>query len=566
MRKLLAKNGDEISVKKSFTMKNLRPYLQSYRPISKRLPLWYQFATPPRPDPGHLISSIMGVSKRVAVETPKPNRKLRRRFKRFVKLWLRRHFKPLEDDEILDFEEWMSTTSYSEKRKVELIKLFDECGRNPTVQMLEKVKAFIKDETYPDYKFPRGIYSRSDYAKCLFGPLVASVSAKLFDSKWFIKKIPVVDRPRAIYDRLYRPGANYLYTDYTAFESHFTKDLMEDCENVMFKFFFSKTKLNEKQVKLFADIKCGIQKIVFKMFDFTQEAGRMSGEMDTSTSNGFANLMLFLFACDEQARREGKSFDWDKDCEIFVEGDDGIAVVLNGMPEPTAELFAELGMTIDIGRTKELNTASFCGQVYDVEDGIVVTDIREQVARLGWTNKQYVNSSRAVCRELLRARGYSLVYQYGRCPVLGVLGAKILQLTSNVQVRQSIIDHMDEWERTRFLQAMEAIKRVEFPEELVSPPGANTRCMVERLYNVPVSEQLEIEASISRMTELGPLPFQFSCVPDAWIDYYEKYSSSCKDSEPVWLREEVRLCVKEMVRSGAIVKPKHRQQLLWGSS
>jgi len=417
--------------------------MDRYRPISKRLLLYYEGATPPRPDPGHTISQVAGIAHRVAVEPPKPKPAVMKRFRQFVKNWLHKNMQPLTAEQMLTFDEWLENTPYSASRKDELRKIWINADGNFSAKILAVVKCFIKDETYPEYKFHRGIYSRHDLAKCLFGPLVQSISNIMFKMPWFIKTIPVVDRPQAILDRLFKPGAKYAYTDYTAFESHFKKKLMDSCENILFHHMVQHLGPEYKKVaSTMAATKTGKNKLVFKTFTASVKATRMSGEMDTSLSNGFTNLMLYLFASQEAG------------CEInkivgFVEGDDGI--FRNDGPTPTAEIFETLGMTIKIGITDKLERASFCGQVYDIEDLTVVTDIRDQVCRLGWTNKQYVNSGAKVCAELLRARGFSLAYQYGACPILGAIGETILRLTPNVKVRQSIIGAMDEFTRLRYL-------------------------------------------------------------------------------------------------------------------
>ncbi len=529
-------------VKKEFKVTSIRPNLQKYTPISQRLPIYYRGATPPRPDPGHLASTLAGVAKRVATSTPKPNYKLRREFKRYVALWLRRNYRPLETDEVLDFESWLIEAPYSEARKTELRRVWTDCGGKPTKKMLSMVKSFVKDESYPEYKFPRGIYSRSDAAKCLFGPLVQSVSKRLFSMHWFIKKIPVADRPVAIYDKLFKPGSRYIYTDYTSFEAHFTADLMECCENQLFKHATSKLGGDPGVIaSLMAATKTGIQNIIFKTFNVKMEAGRMSGEMDTSASNGFTNLMLYLFASYKAGCPEAK-------VTGFVEGDDGI--FRNDGPFPTEKVFEELGMTIKIGLTDKLERASFCGQVYDIEDKIVVTDIKEQVCRLGWTNKKYVRAKDDVLLELLRAKGFSLAYQYNGCPILGVLGNKILELTSHVQIRKSIIDQMDFWERTKFDWALSS----QVPQKV---PGLSTRQLVEELYNISILDQQDIENKIGEMTNLGELPFQFTDLSPDWKHYYELYSASSLDEIPVWIPTDDLALLNQLLSRKAITRHQH---------
>lgn len=512
-----------------------RPLCQSYPPLATNLPLYYEGATPPRPDPGHLLSVVSGVAKRAATKTPVPNRAMLRGLKRYVDLWLRRNLRPLTADEVYSFDEWLNQTTYSLDRKLELAALFGE-NNKPSIRQVRKVKCFVKDETYVAYKYPRGIYSRSDLAKCLFGPLVASVSDKVFALKWFIKKIPVVDRPMAIYERLYKPGAKYASTDYTSFESHFKKIIQDSIENRLFRYMFKNLPAFKGAVGMMEKVKGEDQHLIFKCFSATLTAFRCSGEMDTSLSNGFANLMLWLYASHLKGCPEAKVFG-------YFEGDDG--ATRNDGPCPTEKDFADLGFTIKIEMNDILSEASFCGQVYDIEDLAVVTDVREQVCRLGWTNKKYVNSGAQVKEELLRARGYSLLYQYTNCPILGVLGSKILELTDGCVVRQSIIDLMDEWERSRYYEARDRLRNgLPLPNV-----GLNTRNLVEKLYSVTVNEQLAIEKSISSMT-YGPLPFEFSMIPKDWVDYYDRYVVDSLQLAPTWIKSDDRRLYNNLLSAG----------------
>jgi hypothetical protein len=344
-----------------------------------------------------------------------------------------------------------------------------------------------------------------------------------------------------IYDTLYKAGSTYCYTDYTAYEAHFKKELMNSCENLLFAYMTSRLDAQARWVaKNMATVKTGINKIIFKIFSCNLEACRMSGEMDTSLSNGFTNLMLYLFTSFKAGCPEEK-------IQGFVEGDDGL--FRNDGPFATTELFEEMGMSIKIGLTTRLEHASFCGQVYSIEDLSVVTDIREQVCRLGWTNKNYVNANEKTKMELLRARGYSLVYQYGGCPVLGVLGKRILELTHGITIRSTIIDRMDAWDKQRLIEAM-------LWQDEVKDPGICTRQLVEELYQLPISEQLEIEDKIRTMG-LGLLPFRFSSVPESWTHYWNTYGSSVLGEQAVWLPQRASKLLHQLDRAGALTGAQH---------
>lgn len=461
--------------------------------LSKSLPLCFTGATPPRPDPGHPPSLVGGILKRFGYQPPPLDRAFKRKFKRFVQLWLKQNLKPLTPDNLLTFDDWLAQTPYSESRRIELKKAWDSLGRLPDRKKFAKIKSFIKDETYEEFKYCRLINSRVDGAKCYFGPNVQSVSDELFKNPFFIKKIPVPDRPAAIRDSLVgNSGAedgDFIFTDYTAFEAHFTREIMEITQVLLMRYMLQNCH-QETWLRDYQFIMTGRNFLQFKHVSCSLNATRMSGEMDTSLSNGFSNLMLFLFACQERGATSVLG---------FVEGDDGLFRVSPSHCAPTKEDFEKLGFTIKIGHTTKLSEASFCGQVYDMSELKVVTNPLEVIARLGWTNKKYVECSEKTAMELLRSRGYSLVYQYGSCPLLGVLGRRILDLTDGISISEKVLNNMDQWEREKMRAAMAA----KLPEMDVGP---NTYALVEKLYGIPVARQLELEADFAEI-ELGQHSF-----------------------------------------------------------
>lgn len=489
--------------------------------MSANLPLCFTGATPPRPDPGHMLSVASGIAKRFGYLPPKVNRRLLRRFRRFVQMWLRHNIEPLTDVDIPTLEEWLAGTDYSAERKVELKQIWlDFEADGCKTKLFQRVKSFIKDETYPEYKYPRIINSRIDAAKCFFGPTVQAVSDRLFSLPYFIKKVPVPDRPAVIKSLLESSGEDedYVFTDYTAFEAHFVNDIMDVTQFELFKHMLSHC-TDKSWLPVYMATVGGLNRITLKLFDLTIEATRMSGEMDTSLSNGFANLMLFLFVCET------------KGCSAvgLVEGDDGIFRCSPAHAAPTERDFAELGFTIKIGHTKNLSEASFCGQVYDMTDLIVVTDPLEALLRVGWTNKKYVRANNKTLMQLLRARGYSFVYQYNGCPLLSVFGRRILELTEGIRIDERIYKNLDAWERQKLRAATSA--RLPEPKE----PGLATRQLVSRLYGISVNRQLKLEALLAKI-ELGnhALPI-LDLVPESWIHYYDTYSVNYLNYDPCWL-------------------------------
>ena len=201
--------------------------------------------------------------------------------RRFVSKWLKRNLPPLPADTDYSFESWLRDTNYPDWRKEELKSAYSEI-ENKYDKKYYRVKCFMKDETYMTAKHARGIFARSDYAKCLLGPFFKRIEERLYNLPQFIKHIPVCDRPQYISNMLDVPGAKYIATDYTSYESHFSQEVMRNCEFVLYRHM---TKLcpDQKFFKWAMDnVLAGYNTCTFKRFKLGIQATRMSGEMCTS--------------------------------------------------------------------------------------------------------------------------------------------------------------------------------------------------------------------------------------------------------------------------------------------
>jgi hypothetical protein len=442
----------------------------------------------------------------------------RRKLKRFVLKWCRQNLQPLAADLDLSLESWLNKCDYTSARKEELRRTFRKFEKALGIDLLQcKVKSFVKDEGYIAAKAARMINSREDYFKVFSGPVFQIISDVVFSHPHFIKKVPVPDRPRVIYNKLYAVGRRYVCTDFTSMEAHFTKENMMDIEVTMYLFMCSQNGWALWIMKIVVSVLVGKQQIRFRLIIVMVVATRMSGEMNTSLGNGFANLMIFLFTC--------------KQCKcvvigIFVEGDDGISSlhVLSGGHIPTEQDFEYLGWTIKLEEHTTLNTASFCGMVFDPDELVVVTDPLKVLAQFGKCPKRYVGSSRAVKLQLLRAKGFSMAHQYNGCPMIAALGRRLVEITDGIKLRNSIINSVEQYKRE---QLREAIKGL--PED--KPVGPNTRRLVADLYGIDVCDQIAFEEQISQLK----LDCSFSALlpfPEAWRQSFRSYS--CPKNE-TWI-------------------------------
>jgi hypothetical protein len=432
---------------------------------------WKRLANPHANYDGPTIER--GVRKRFLHEPPPCDAMIACEFTLFVKEWLRKNLEPLPESETLDLESWLLKTHYTEARKNQLRQTYDEVYGALGPQS-GRVKMFMKDETYGEFKWPRAINARSDRFKVIFGPIVKAIEMRMYSLPNFIKHVPVAERPLYISRLLGHSGAKYVSTDYSSFEALFRKWLMDSCENTMIRYMAQN--LATADLKACLGQKSGCNKVVSSYMDMVVEATRMSGEMDTSLSNSFANLMVFLFVAQKSDAR----------VEVVVEGDDGLAAVLAGEIEP--KYFLHLGLEIKIQFHEQLSSASFCGLIFDEEDLINITDPIKVLLNFGWLSARYAGARHSKLLSLLRVKAMSCAVQYPGCPIIEALAVSVLRMTSGHEIRP-FLTLGSEYERER----KAGLAAVDWANRSFIAPPPRTRALMELVFKIPVGVQVSVE-------------------------------------------------------------------------
>ena len=439
----------------------------------RRLPLgWFKNFAPISVDRNDPDTLCRGFAKRLGRNLPNASRSLYRELSCFVDKWLSQHLSPLKKDYLdqASFEEWLSLTNYNEARKDELRKARESTrGRLPPERACSKVKSFIKLESYPEVKEARWINSRVDIFKVWSGPIFKAIENEVYKYPAFIKHTPVPDRPKKIAS-LIHTGCHYYSTDYTAFESHFTKKLMNACELRLYRYMMG----NSKASPFICNVISGINRLRTRSgLAFELEARRMSGDMCTSLGNGFTNLMLALFlAYKKKGHLEG-----------FVEGDDGIFAT---DVELTAKDYEELGMTIKIVNVDTPLKASFCGMLCS-PDLNVIKDPVGVISSFGWTSS-FIQANDNIMWSLLKSKSLSLCYEMPQCPILGILGRTCLREANKQHIKE-------------VKQAYDGYHEL-VPSDYDVPefnPSLSTRLFFEQQFNISVSTQYVIEGMIDQL-------------------------------------------------------------------
>lgn len=485
-----------------------KPVDECRKPIQVSLGPHIPGVAPIKPNPDHSGTTQAGLCKRFLTEPPEPDRQLLAELTAFVNKWLEENMQPLDPGADVSVETWLERSNYPKWRKDELQKLWsDNAGILSPRDFI--VKSFVKDETYPEFKHARGINSRTDMFKCAVGPVFRLIEKELFAREEFIKKIPVADRPRYIYDKLKLECAQYFEGDFVSYEAHFTRVIMEAIEFRLFAHMVKSLPDGNEWMDLVRNVIGGTNHCVYKYFTVDVEATRMSGEMDTSLANGFVNLMLILFLFSKKGTP----------CKTVIEGDDSLTAFV-GEP-PSKEDFAAVGFTIKCSVHDNIEDTSFCQLIFHPKDLINITDPLEVLANFGWAGKAYVNAKTSRLKTLLRCKALSYAHQYPGCPIIQSLAHYALRATSGYDVRHFVENDrsLSLWERDQ-LRAAIMCKR---PDP--TPIPMDTRLLMQRWFGVSVELQVEIEQYLDSLDKLQPLlgPIPFLNYHDHLFRYAETY-------------------------------------------
>jgi hypothetical protein len=347
-----------------------------------------------------------------------------------------------------------------------------------------KLKSFIKQEFYEDAKYARMIMSRSLRLKALMSEGIHQFDEYLFHksplSKFFIKGMTPQEQVEAM-SKKFEGHKLFLETDYSSFESCFSPKFQKEVEIRMFKHMFSN---NPHILKLI--LSCyKTHKIKGKGFHGELVGGRMSGDLWTSSMNGFSNLVIIMTL----AAKHHLHFDG------FCEGDDGL-FWLDGK-DITQQDYEDLGFLIKMDYKGSIQECSFCGKIFD-ETSKHVLGTPEQLNRIGWAlDKSYWNASDKVKQQLVLSRALSLAVLYPGCPCIQARAKALLQsargkimftrriLQEKYQLREMLKYHKE-------LDLQKLYNKLEFPE-----PTLEDRLLYESRFGISIDAQYRYEEYVT---------------------------------------------------------------------
>lgn len=418
------------------------------------------------------------------------------------------YLEPTFDDSL---ETWLERSNYSALDKIVFRNLMEQ--RSDLQPEDRKCKCFIKAETYPEFKYPRPIKSRSNRFKAKMGPIFQGINDCLFSQiKYFIKKIPVNERPKHLFEALGLGSADE--TDFSAFESHFIDIIIWTIEIPFYHWCLQSLSCQWFKDELETLLKPN--RCIFKDF-VIDSMSRASGEMNTSSGNGFANKTLFHYtSIVKGAKRVVGKF----------EGDDGLTKVFPEHCAPTADDYTDLGWVCKLIKHPSINSASFCGIVSDPVDLINICDVRAYLADFGWTRQQYLEANQTTIKALIRAKGYSAIYQYPGCPIIDALGHYALRITDSDIVEKKMLKmykkgHLGDsrFKNIKFQHIFDTLIG-KIPSRIFSPDA--TRLLMESKFSVPVQKQIEIEDYLDNLQHITNLNIELD-VPEVWRYTYDTF-------------------------------------------
>lgn len=453
----------------------------------------------------HDVENIVGgVRKRFGRETPviiNP-----REFRNFVRCWIRSNLERLNPNSDVSFEHWLSETNYPAWRKDELriayAKLLEEgvgpwCFRN---------KMHVKQEFYPEWKWCRLINARVDSAKVLFGPYIKAIEHEVYNLPYFIKKVPVQLRPKFI-DDMFFGYKNYYSSDYTAFESHMTTEMLNICELQLYSYMLSDVVGGEDVVKHLHTALAGRNKCYSRLVDVEVDGTRMSGDMCTSLGNGFTNLMAISYIMWKHGQAQ-------EDFKVLVEGDDSL---IGTNIELTVKDFQDVGLTVKItNRFDSVNLASFCSYVFSSNLENIVDPIRTLV-KTGWTISQRKFGKCKVLKGLLRAKVDSLICEAPCCPIVKHF---IRYLDRELRNVKAIYD-WDWW--SNLVRSRDATFMDECRRKLYLPVDYRDRLVMQEVFNISIGDQESMESYFDNLSGLEPMkvPFIENYLPISWVENWD---------------------------------------------
>jgi len=377
----------------------------------------------------------MGVCKRMLMKMPEPEKGIYKQMRDYARSFIVRNFTPLPADYDLSDLFWLNDTNYTIEKKIQyiILSLREMVRDDKRVKTHDKLES-LGDEIDGMPKNVRCINAREERFRLFWGKFSKAMEHCAMGSEkgrqLFSKYWRVADKSKELnnlFDMYINAGWHVNVNDYSSWEANMKPHVMLCCEIQFYRYMLKNIdkKLRDLVMTVITQTLVGVNRCQSKFGMVYVRGTRMSGEMSTSLGNGVTNLICTSFVL---SRLGIKS-------RMVVEGDDAVILTQPGEYEVTSKDFAKVGLKAKFKRVKNLAEAEFCSvlAVQGVNDNCA--DVFDVFNRTGWSMAAERCAGPSKCLSLLRAKAYSLVYEFPRAPVVRAFGNYLLRMTKGATPR-----------------------------------------------------------------------------------------------------------------------------------
>lgn len=496
----------------------------------------------PAPDRHDAKSLVFGLCKRLVPDLPRATEFERDAMLAFAERFFKLFFRPIDSSTDRSVEKWLESRNWPQSRKKQVLEAWLAGAGDYDYE----IKAFIKAENYVTWKDPRFICPTNDYMKAKCGPIVSLIEEQVYALPCFVKKVPQKMKMDWIVQQLvgYCAAISCDISSCEATERDALFEMMERMDQLFTQDLPEGPEFVRDQGVLLGVIKMAdgallhVHERALRCDGITIMLSRHlnSGMMSTSVRTALKCAMVYLYLQEKKGGvrledvaglPELRHLDAALTCTYTLpnmhEGDDALAAAERDAAV-TAMDYASVGMKADPRVDFDISGTDFCSLVFDEFEKVAVTDVREAYVNFGWAGAEYAGCGPKRRRELVRAKSFSMLYQYPGCPILHELAMAGLRATHGVDLKRFFAtkNHVSLYEMEQYYEAWKALKDVPLRHlaALSANCGMRTRLLVERLFGVAVEAQLRAEKELSMVNEIRPLAvLDPTCFPESWVQY-----------------------------------------------
>lgn len=466
----------------------------------------------PYPDCSHQTSLAIGSSHRAATLMPPINRAMGRRFLRFFRSYMKKMYKPINADDVLSFEDWLSSRDINTQEKQIII----DSIKNVLDISDFSFNSFAKHEPYTKhYAAFRAIQALPPSIKAIFGPIFHAIEQEVFSKPQFVKKIPVEERAAYIYsvfgDEVISPR------DYTSMEAHH-RGVFSRCFVMLISYLLTNISYKAEVMGLLARTYSQNNLCKFKYFNILSDSRLMSGSLWTSLANGVLNDAIAVFLTLQTQHPDmdpARYADLSFSVKRLIEGDDSLV-----QNSPVSEtVIRDLGLVLKLEEPCHPFAASFCGIVSPDGKYVQTDPVKMILKTLVFDARKPIAGSKQL--SLLRCKALSIKTMFPSCPVLTAFSDYLLRHTRGIDHRFGKYC-IAEWSREHIERAVQ--KKVW--QTKLEITQRQREFFFER-FGVSIQEQLDAESWFER-SDLGDIHFPW--LTNEFAEEFSDYHVTCGDS------------------------------------